>query len=101
MAENEQEDDVFTAGLVAYDAALANGTPHCDETPDNEELKRAKACLEQLAAVCPPLARNSSFVSLLHEAAPTATPAIKLTEPHPRIRLGRFEILRELGRGGG
>lgn len=91
VAADDNRDDEFAAILAAYDAQLAAGSVsdsyrNCgssiadrgDDTLESR-LDRAKHCLDILSEVWP---REQSF-----------------DEPLPS-RVGRFRILRELGRGG-
>ncbi|HEV3256611.1 MAG TPA: serine/threonine-protein kinase, partial [Gemmataceae bacterium] len=100
--DGDARDDQFSALLAAYDQALAAGqTPDpasASSTPADlrQRLERAQNCLRRLAQdrtrAGPPesdgTARSLLTAWLAHETPP------------PLAQLGRFHILRELGRGG-
>jgi WD40 repeat protein len=83
---DDTSDDAFADLLGAYDDALAGGqTPAPLETPPDPDLRQR-------------LADAQECLSLLETAWPRATPAARwATGP---TRIGRFEVRRELGRGG-
>ncbi len=94
---NDEQWDELAAVLEAYDEALKNGStharqstslPHDDDLP--EEVILAKSALELLHRVHQEEPAEHDRRSKLH------------TDPHTTkdIQLGRFQIIRELGRGG-
>src|SRR5262249_37186057 len=112
-ADRDQDDDL-AALLVACDEALAVGhgatPPGSAETPPElkERLERGLACLKFLHK-----ARPRGRARLAAAEAPEAASTLELAEQSTeapdtavlgsidvRARLGRFEIVRELGRGG-
>jgi serine/threonine protein kinase/tetratricopeptide (TPR) repeat protein len=86
--EPEPLDESFTAWLVACDEALAGGSSlpdaaGTDASPELQpRLRRGLACLKQLEERWPRHPPRAAAVA------------------EPLTRLGRFEIRRELGRGG-
>jgi serine/threonine protein kinase len=79
---NDAADPEFAALLASYDEALAEGRVPCSETVP-ERVRQAQRCLD-----------------LLERVWPRATGVISPNVPAPPLELGRFSILRELGRGG-
>jgi WD40 repeat protein len=86
-----ETDDSFTARLAAHDAALATGETTPDQSSDDSELRSAKSFLDLLESVWQ---RQDRFAPVERNSPETLADA-------PAARLGRFEILQELGRGGG
>src|SRR4051794_23966344 len=93
-----REDD-FTALLAAYDEALAAGLPFTPgpETPSSgdllAQLDRVRGCLHRLEQKWPRSARPRDL--------PTPSLAGSLPPPADGAgRFGRFQVVRELGRGG-
>jgi hypothetical protein len=85
-------DEQFVALLVAFDEALAQGTTPgtiATETPEELQLRldRGVHCLNLLGQLWP-----------ARPAEPVAFPS--LLPDQPLSQLGRFQIRRELGRGG-
>src|SRR5262245_28199344 len=89
---NLNDEELFAAKLAAYDAALADGPRSAEDTADDEELRRAMTCLEKLESIWPRRKRSLQV---------TQIPGDTLTDTLPQTRLGRFQLIRELGRGGG
>jgi WD40 repeat protein len=79
---DESPHDSFFDRLTAHDEALAAGRAAEAPSSDTDELQSARECLE-----------------LLEQLWPRGTPAPAAPGTGPR-RLGRFEVVRELGRGG-
>ena len=96
---DENDDDRFTARLVAYDEALAKGNAQGDETEedtdpawnDDAKLRGAKAVLHQLEVMWPRLQHPSDATRISTDTLPDAMPS----------QFGRFRIDRVLGQGGG
>jgi WD40 repeat protein len=96
----EDPDDRFSECLAAFDEALAAG-----KTPDpaaatappqlRERLRQAEACLLLLEQTRPAKAKAETIMLTADDAMPTPAP----TADRPET-IGRFRILRELGRGG-
>jgi serine/threonine protein kinase/tetratricopeptide (TPR) repeat protein len=90
----------FTSRLVACDEALARGVAGAvtaaDQTPPElqERLDRGVACLRLLGEFWPRPAQTDSGATPPAARALVTSPAVPLTS------LGRFELRRELGRGG-
>jgi tetratricopeptide (TPR) repeat protein len=96
--ENRLEDQ-FESWVSAYHEALADGsaTTPPQEVPPPELLprvQRAQACLQLLERVWP-RSQPAPPVDL-----PENLPAAISSPPGPPTQVGRFHILRELGRGG-
>ncbi len=98
------EDDRFANLLAACDEVLAAGQEpmpigEADTPPDlAARLSRGVACLRLLRAA-PPVGSNQESDDAPGDTADTALSQV----PSPAVtpaRLGRFQILRELGRGG-
>lgn len=87
--------------LVAYDSALLANRPPADGTPapldKNLDLAQDIACLELLHRVWGP--GGSGSASAGASPAATSSPGGTQQVDIPR-RIGRFQVLRELGRGG-
>lgn len=85
-------EDVFVQLLAAWDERLASGTSMPTQLPEHstsvgglrERLERAQDCLKLLNQLWPKQSPGSS-----HHSSPVAY-----------ARFGRYEIIRELGRGG-
>src|SRR5262245_15694889 len=107
---NDPADDLLLELLLVYDVGVAQGdTPSAVPLPSELEARRAAAAraLEQLhrdgsrkakaapEALTPPQGADSEGVTVL-QGHPGAGPV----EGAGELRLGRFQILRELGRGG-
>jgi tetratricopeptide (TPR) repeat protein len=97
--DDNRLEDQFESWVSAYHEALADGsaaTPP-QEVPPPELLprvQRAQACLQFLERVWP---RSQPAPPVdLPESLPAAVPS----PPGPPTQVGRFHILRELGRGG-
>jgi hypothetical protein len=95
-------EEEFTSRLVACDEALAQGGPgaaaSAGQTPPElrERLERGVACLRLLGQIWPgPAAAGSTPPP---SAERTLEPGFSAAAP--LTSLGRFEIRRELGRGG-
>jgi Protein kinase domain len=97
--EDRTAEDTYAERLLALDEALATGRPvppiaADDSTPPDLSLRlrRGLRCLQLLQNLRPRAA---------DEAAPTV-PIVGTAGPVPPlpVRLGRFEVSRELGRGG-
>jgi WD40 repeat protein len=82
--------DSFFDRLTAHDEALAAGRAEAAPAGDTAELKGARECLELLEQLWP---RGTSAPG----AGAGQPPAAAGEGP---ARLGRFEVVRELGRGG-
>lgn len=91
-ADHDPE-DWFVDRLAAFDAALLEGSDVEADAGGDAELREALECLRALESAWPRRERT-----LLHTRTPTDTLA---DAPPPQQRLGRFELVRELGRGGG
>jgi predicted Ser/Thr protein kinase len=92
--DNDPRDDVFTALLAEYDEALAQGSPPVTQRAVNDgtlrlRLDEAQSCLDFLESAWP----RSPSTSGLASALPTF-------QPYWPTTIGRFELQRELGRGG-
>src|SRR5262245_52233480 len=101
------DDDLFTSLLAEYDAALAEGRdrPASDADAGSPDLESAKECLDLLEAVWPRAANSDSATRRAtclpgSQADATTNHGDDTWFDQPRL-LGRFEIVRELGRGGG
>jgi WD40 repeat protein len=102
--------DAFAAWLLAYDEALAAGRPAEDLPAVRPEVapdaRAAEDCLRLLEKVWPrrPVSPSSAGTLPLSDADPEAAPNCAPLTPLPPVgtpgRLGRFQLLRELGRGG-
>src|SRR5262245_94450 len=102
-----RDEDLFTARLAEYDAALAEGRARPTSDGDgaiSPDLESAKECLELLEAVWPRAANSGSgtrHATCLPGSQAAATNHGDDTLFDQPRHLGRFEIVRELGRGGG
>jgi WD40 repeat protein len=89
-------DEQFASKLAACDEELASGVPGSRNSVENTapelqpRLDRALACLRLLGQIWPAPPRAPSSPNRLQERS----------SPEPLRNLGRFEIRRELGRGG-
>ena len=95
-------EDLVTEQLVAYEERLADGTTatepaeHATQIPAEvaQRVERAKACLDLLAALKPSWAAREPEMRL----------RVAFDVPHngstARRRIGRYEVLAELGAGG-
>ena len=93
LADNE-----FTSRLVELDEALAGETPAPPDATSTEpltaRLRSTKACLELIERV-----RRTTPQLRLDAESDLSADVRDYQEPAPE-RIGRFEIIRELGRGG-
>lgn len=96
LPEDASEPDLFVKQLAAFDEALAGGTPPpsspTPETDLDRRLEEAQECLLLLEYAWPRTALSAPLGS-----AP-GTPI--WLAPGPLTAFGRFELRRELGRGG-
>src|SRR5262245_60508279 len=100
----ERNDDLFESSLAEYDAALAEGLPRPASSGEvDDALDSAKKCLDLLEAVWPRGATCDLAARPHHTEIQFAQATLHGDDTLfdlPR-QLGRFEIIRELGRGGG
>jgi WD40 repeat protein/tRNA A-37 threonylcarbamoyl transferase component Bud32 len=108
MAENDlhpADDEQFRAALLAYDDALAAGHPpetardaSTEVAPATPKLQELHEVLDFLEAVWPRNAPRGSTTKSLSDAASASDIVTSLKATTGQI--GRFHVLRELGRGG-
>src|SRR5262245_4170769 len=114
MNSDRDADDDLASLLIACDDALAQGSDasasHPEETPPElkERLERGLACLKFLHEARPrgganigsPEGPEAASTINLAEGTAEAPGGATLGSTNVTVRLGRFEIVRELGRGG-
>src|SRR6516165_176749 len=91
-AEANRGDELFSSLLAAYDEALAEGSSSEPSAPPPPDLQ-------------PRLQRAQEFLDRLEREWPRAAPVSALSAPpaadaSETKKLGRFQIKKELGRGG-
>ena len=99
MRPDDSPDNDFTSRLIQLDEAVAGQTPApvddaTSADPLAVRLRSTKACLELIERV-----RRATPVLQL-DASPDSTRGGPIDAESTPERIGRFEIIRELGRGG-
>ncbi len=104
--ENRADEREFAERLAEVDEALADGADHevilkVIQGNAGDRLARGAACLDQLRKLWPQRGNGSSKTDTkrVSQHADTRPQAVGVAAYLPE-RLGRFEIRRELGRGG-
>jgi eukaryotic-like serine/threonine-protein kinase len=103
LPDADDREGPLDAALAAYDEGLAAGkeTDVANLVPPEllPRLERARACLRRLERLHPRSGADSSADAPTLSLAPKRLPALPTLAAGP-TQLGRFRLVRELGRGG-